>query len=236
MIPTKAPTANPVTTTPSVTLSMAEDRYAAALQGLVSAIIDQPNKTKTQNEREHDKEAKDNQSFYQILFASTPNVVNAGDKSTETIFKPAKLANDFIKVVKANSNSKATKILQAAVKNVALKMNYNDNRFASASKLKAELFDQPTKAAICSGNWEHQHTVLHPDGVKTHFAFHHRLAPPKTWVADYKSRMEGAIKVTQQEQVEEASSRTQAKATDLYHFGRMGSPNDIKCMIENFSA
>ena len=112
-------------------------------------------------------------------------------------------------------------------------MNYTDNRFASASELKAELFDQSTTAAIRSGNWEHRHTVLHPDGIKTHFAFHH-LAPPRTWAANYKSRMEGAIKVTQQEQVEEASSRTQAKATDLYHFGRMRSLNDINCMIGIF--
>ena len=135
----------------------------------------------------------------------------------------------------ANSNSKATKILQAAVEDVALEMNYTDNRFASASELNAELFDQPTTAGIRSpGNWEHRHTVLHPDGIKTHFAFHH-LAPPRTWAADYKSRMEGAIKVTQQEQVEEASSRTQAKApTDLYHFGRVRSLNDINCMIGNF--
>ena len=231
--PTKAPTAMPATTTPSVTPPMADDRYTASLQGLASAIIDQPNKTKTQTEREHDKEAKDNQRFYQIFFASTPKIVDADNGSTETIFKPAKLTNDFIEVVNANSNSKATKILQAAVEDVALEMNYTDNRFASASELKAELFDQPTTAAIRSGNWEHRHTVLHPDGIKTHFAFHH-LAPPRTWAADYKTRMEGAIKVTQQEQVEEASSRTQAKATDLYHFGRMGSLSDINCMIGNF--
>jgi hypothetical protein len=89
-------------------------------------------------------------------------------------------------------------------------------------------------AAICTANWKYRHTVLHPDVIKTHVAFHH-LAPPQTWAANYKSRMEGAINVTQQEQVEEASSRNQAKATDLYHFGRMRSLNNINdCMIECF--
>ncbi|KAI2490017.1 hypothetical protein MHU86_24561 [Fragilaria crotonensis] len=105
-------------------------------------------------------------------------------------------------------------------------MNFKDNRFASASDLKAELFDQPLTAAIRTATWAHQHTVLHPEGIKTHFAFHH-LAPARTWTAEYKTRMEGAIKVIQQEQVEEASSRTNAKSTELYHFGKMGGINDI---------
>ncbi len=105
-------------------------------------------------------------------------------------------------------------------------MNFRDNRFASASDLKAELFDQPVTAAIRTATWAHQHTVLHPAGIKTHFAFHH-LAPARMWTAEYKTRMEGAIKVIQQEQVEEASSRTSAKATELYHFGKMGGISDI---------
>ena len=46
--------------------------------------------------------------------------------------------------------------------------------------------------------------------IKTHFAFHY-LAPVRTWTAEYKARMEGALTVIQQEQVEEASSRTTAK-------------------------
>ncbi|KAI2490465.1 hypothetical protein MHU86_24118 [Fragilaria crotonensis] len=112
-------------------------------------------------------------------------------------------------------------------------MNFKDNRFASASDLKAELFDQPLTAAIRTATWAHQHTVLHPEGIKTHFAFHH-LAPARTWTAEYKTRMEGAIKVIQQEQVEEASSRTNAKSTELYHFGKMGGINDINTSIGNF--
>jgi hypothetical protein len=34
-------------------------------------------------------------------------------------------------------------------------------------------------------------------------------------------------KVSQQEQVEGASSRANAKATELYHFGKMGSISNI---------
>jgi hypothetical protein len=49
--------------------------------------------------------------------------------------------------------------------------------------------------------------------------------------ADYKTRIEGAIKKPQQEQVDEASARTMAKTTDLYHLGRMGSLHDINGTI-----
>jgi hypothetical protein len=228
--PTKA-TGEP-TSTPSVTPPN-EDRYTAALNRMASAIIDQPAHAKTSTEREHDKEAKDHQHFYELLFASTPTVTNADDGTKEQQFIPAKLNREFIKVLKANTNSKATRLLQAVIEEVASEMNFTDNRFASASELKAELFDQPTTAAIRTANWEHKHTVLHPEGIKTHFAFHH-LAPPRTWAAEYKTRMEGAMKITQQEQVGEASSRTLAKTTDLYHHGRMGSLADINGNIGNF--
>jgi hypothetical protein len=144
---------------------MTDDRYTAALQGLASTIFYQPNKSKTKTEREHDKEAKDNRRFYQLLFASSPKIVNADDGSTETIFKPANLTREFTKVVNAYSNSKATQILQAAVEDVALEMNYSDNGFASSSELKDKLADQPTTAAIRTANWEHRHAVLHPDGI-----------------------------------------------------------------------
>jgi hypothetical protein len=79
----------------------------------------------------------------------------------------------------------------------------------------------------------HQHTVLCPETILTHFAFH-RLAPARTWTAEYKTQMEGALMVIQQEQVEEASSRTTAKATDLYHLGKMGNITDINTTIGNF--
>jgi hypothetical protein len=152
----------------------------------------------------------------------------------QKISKIATLDNVFIQVLRANKNSKATKLLQAAIEAVASDMNFKDNRFASASDLKAELFDQPLTAAIRTATWAHQHTVLHPEGIiKTHFAFHH-LAPARTWTAEYKRRMEGAIKVIQQEQVEESSSRTSAKATELYHFGKMGGIADINTSIGNF--
>ena len=133
----------------------------------------------------------------------------------------------FLQVLKANKNSKATKLLQTAIETIAAEMNFRDNRFASASNLKAELFDHPLTAAIRLATREHRHTILHPEGIKTHFGFHH-LAPPRTWTFEYKTRLEGATKVVQQEQVEEDTFRTSAKkATDIYHLGRMNSINDI---------
>ena len=168
----------------------------------------------TSTEREHESEAKENQAFYEILFASIIETTNDDGTTTKT-FKKAALDSVFIQVLKANKNSKATKLLQTAIEAVASKMNFRDNRFASASDLKAELFDQPLTAAIRTATWAHQHTLLHPEGIKTYFAFHH-LAPARTRTAEYKTRMEeGAIKVIQQEKVEEASSRTNAKTTEL---------------------
>ena len=200
------------------------DNVEAILLGLTSAITGSSSKTMTSTEREHASEAKGNQDFYEILFASIVETPNDDETTTKT-FKKAVLDNVFIQVLKANKNSKATKLLQTAIEAVASEMNFRDNRFASASDSKAELFDQPLTAAIRTATWAHQHTVLHPEGIKTHFAFHH-LAPARMWTAEYKTRMEGAIKVIQQEQVE-ASSRTSAKATELYHFGKMGGISDI---------
>ena len=51
----------------------------------------------------------------------------------------------------------------------------------------------------------------------------------------YRTRLEGKIRIIQQEQVEEASSRTAAKTTDLYHLvGRLNTLSEINEMIANF--
>ena len=42
------------------------------------------------------------------------------------------------------------------------------------------------------------------------------------------------MKLVRQEQVEEDKSRLQAKATDLYHTGKMGSLADINETLGNF--
>ena len=177
------------------------DNVEAILLSLTSAISDNSSKAMTSTEREHESEAKENQAFYEILFASIVEPTHE-DRTATKMFKKAALDSVFIQVLKANKNSKATILLQTAIEAVASEMNFKDNRFASASDLKAELFDQPLTAAIRTATWAHQHTVLHPEGIKTHFAFHH-LAPARTWIAEYKTRrMEGAIKVIQQEQVD----------------------------------
>ena len=62
------------------------------------------------------------------------------------------------------------------------------------------------------------------------------LAPPRTWTAAYKSRLEGAVKLIQQEQVEEDKSKCATKATEIYHMGRMGTLADLNETIGNFYA
>ena len=98
----------------------------AILLSLTSAITDNSSKTMTSTEREHESEAKENQAFYEILFASIVETTN-DDGTTTRMFKKAVLDSVFIQVLKANKNSKATKLLQAAIEAVASEMNFRDN-------------------------------------------------------------------------------------------------------------
>ena len=139
----------------------------------------------------------------------------------------------FAPVLSANKNSKATKAMQDAIESMSAALAHDDDRFASAANLYSRLFDQPLSAALRTGQWEQNHTVLNPDGVKSNLGIHH-LAPPRTMSASYRTRQQGAILLVQQEQVEEDSSRIQAKATEPYYNGRMGSPADINKMIGFF--
>ena len=101
----------------------------------------------TSTEREQANEAKQNQAFYEILFASIIETQNADGTTTRT-FKKATLDNAFIQVLNTNKNSKATRLLKAAIEAVSSEMNFLDNQYASASDLQPELFDQPMTAAI----------------------------------------------------------------------------------------
>jgi hypothetical protein len=74
--------------------------------------------------------------------------------------------------------------------------------------------------------------VRHPKGILSCFGIHH-LVPPRTWSKDYKTRLEGKIQVIQQEQVDEASSRTAAKTTELYHLGRLNTLHELNRTIAN---
>jgi hypothetical protein len=125
--------------------------------------------------------------------------------------------------------------MQEAVESMAAELAMDDDKYAADSNIFPRMFDQPMTAAIRTGQWEYQHTVLNPDGIKTNVGIHH-LAPLRTWGATYKSRQEGETKLIQQEQVEEDKSRINAKATELYHYGCMGSLADINEMIGNFYA
>ena len=221
----------PITPTkPQVTPNESPTTVNDLIKGLTTAITE--NKTMTSTEKEHAKDVKENQAFYEILFGRIVQVIDEDGKETSK-FKKAKIDQHFLQVLQATKNTKATKLLQAAIENMATEMNYRDTRFASISNIRAELFDQPMTAALRTGTWEYKHTVLHPEGVKTHFGIHH-LAPARTWSADYRTRLEGEIRIIQQEQVEEASSRTAAKTTDLYHMGRLNTLSEINEMIANF--
>jgi hypothetical protein len=221
-----------LTTTPPTTISPTSD-VRTILEGLTAALTESTSKTMTGTEREQAKEASDVKAFYEILFATiTEKTDNQGLTIKE--FHKATLNPGFEEVLRANKNSKATKLLQSAVESTASKIKTtHDNRFASACNLTPSLFDQPLTAAIRTGQWEYQHTVLHPEGISTHFGIHH-LAAPRTRSAVYKTRIEGATKIIQQEQVDEDKTKTAAKTTDLYHQGRMGNINDLHELIGNF--
>jgi hypothetical protein len=219
-------------TAPPANISPTND-VRAILEGLTAALTESTSKTMTGTEREQAKEATDVKAFYEILFATiTEQIDNQG--TTHKLFHKATLNPGFEEVLQANKNSKATKLLQSAVESTASEIEAtHDNRFASACNLIPNVFDPPMTAAIRTGQWEYQHTVLHPEGIATHFGLHH-IASPRTQSAIYKTRIEGATKIIQQEQVDEDKTKTAAKATDLYHYGRMGNINDLHELIGNF--
>ena len=200
------------------------------IEGLSKAITN--SKSMTSTERERETEADEVVNFYQLLFASIHDVIQPDGTTKRTLVK-AQLKPLFIKnVLKANKNSKATKAMQDLIDDTSATLSAQDNRFSAACNLLPHMFDQPLVAALRSGTWEHQHTVLHPDGIKTHFGIHH-IAAPRTWSVLYKTRMEGEMLLVRQEQVEEDKSRLQAKTTDLYHMGKMGTLADINELFGN---
>ena len=217
-----------VTTSPTSVSDM-----SAIIDGLSKAITN--SKSLTGTERERQTEAEEVLvHFYQLLLASVHEVLQS-DGTTKTTLVKAELNPLFVKgVLQANKNSKATKAMQQdLIEETTSSLSTQDTRFAAACNLIPRMFDQPLVAALRSGTWAHQPTVLHPDGIKTHFGLHH-LASPRTWSVLYKTRMEGEMMLVRQEQVEEDKSKLQAKTTDLYHMGKMGSLADIHELIGNF--
>ncbi|KAI2507415.1 hypothetical protein MHU86_7028 [Fragilaria crotonensis] len=217
---------------PTGVMNPPQSEMNVLLEGLAKAISDSSSKTLTGTEREKASEAEDAKRFYGILFGSVRDVFGE-DGTASKMFVHATLHPLFVPVVAANKNSKATKAMHEAVETMAAELSMQDNHFASASNLFPRMFDQPLTAALRTGQWEYQHTVLNPEGIKTNFGIHH-LAPPRTWTTAYITRQQGELQLTQQEQVEEDRSRLQAKTTELYHSGCMGSISDIHEMIGNF--
>lgn len=228
-----APFAPPigVPTTGLAIPSPADSGISALLDGLAKAISESSSKTLTGTEREKASEAEDTKRFYSILFGSIRDVINEDGLASPT-FVHATIHPLFLPVLTANKNSKATKAMHEAVETMAAELSIQDNSFASSSNLFPRMFDQPLTAALRTGQWEYQHTVLNPEGIKTNFGLHH-LAPPRTWTATYIIRQQGELQLTQQEQVEEDTSRYNAKATELYHMGCMGTISDILEMVGN---
>ena len=205
-------------------------------QGFSQALVDSSVKSSLSSaKRKRVAEAKDSAVFYQIMFASVTEALQE-DGSTQKVLTKAVLNPLFESgVLQAIKNSKATRTFQSILETTAAEMTVSSNRFAASSHFVPWLFDQPMTAALRASMWEHRHTVLHPEGIKTHFGLHH-LAPPRTWTAAYKSRLEGAVKLIQQEQVEEDKSKCATKVTEIYQMGRMGTLADLNETIGNFYA
>lgn len=198
-------------------------------QGLTKALND--SKSLTGTERERATEAADAARFYSILFASSVDIIQE-DGTTAATIVPATINPLFTPVLTANKNSKATRAMQDGIEAISAELSNLDDKFASAANLLPTMFDQPLVAAIRTGQWEHQKTVINPDGTKTKVGLHH-LAPPRTNSAAYRSRQEGESLLVQQEQVEEDRSRQTAKTTELYFGGRMYTLTDTNESLGN---
>jgi hypothetical protein len=157
------------------------NELATILESFTKAITDSSAKgSLTSAERERASEATKIQAFYEILFASCQDRI-AG--TNYQVFVKANLNPQFTEgVLKAVKNSKATKTLQTIMESTLTTMTVSSNCFAAQSNVIPNMYDLPLTAALQTGNWEHQHMVLHPEGIKTHVRLHH-LAPPQTWSA-----------------------------------------------------
>jgi hypothetical protein len=227
---------SPVMVPNQPTQVQAPNDLTTILESFTKAITDSSAKgSLTSAERERASEATETKAFYEILFASVYETL-AEDGSTHKVFVKATLNPQFLNgVLKAVKNSKATKTLQTIMESTMTTMTVSSDRFAAQSNVIPNMYDLPLTAALRTGTWEHQHTVLHPEGIKTHFGMHH-LAAPRTWSAAYITRQEGATMLTQQEQVEEDKSKLAAKTSDLYHQGLMGNIAELNEAIGNFYA
>jgi hypothetical protein len=234
---TTNPTPTPPTeinTTTNSPHSVVSD-MSTMIEGFAKAITDSTSKNLTGNEKERITEALEAQQFYELLFASSNDTIQPNGTTVQTFIKATVNPLFISGVLKANKNSKATRAMQDIIEETTASLSNNDNRFAAASNLTPRMFDQPLTAALRTGIWEHQHTVLHPDGLKTHFGIHH-IAPPKSWSATYKTRLAGEMKIIQQEQVEEDKTKINTKNTELYHMGRVGTISALNETIGNFFA
>ena len=104
--------------------------------------------------------------------------------------------------------------MRDAVEAQTAEFSQSNDKFALAANLSPKMFDQPRTAAFRSGQWEHKHTLLNPDGIKANFGLYH-LAPPRTNSAIHSSRQEGEILL-------------------VYFNGRMGTLFKVFKMIRNF--
>ena len=170
---------------------------ALLMTGFARAINKSSAEITTSTEREKAKEADGISRFYTLLFASEEVTIQE-DGTSVTKIVPAAINPLFAPVLSAKKNSKATKAMQDAIESMSAALAHDDDRFASAVNLYPRLFDQPLSVALRTGQWEHHHTVLNPDGVKSNFGVHH-LAPPCTMSASYRTRQQGAILLVQQE-------------------------------------
>ena len=222
------PTINLMVTTPTAPL----DAYKELISEFTKAITDSTGKSVTATERERANEAADVTLLYQLLFASSRDVIQDDGTTVESLV-PATIHSLFAPILTANKNSKATKFLQDAVEHKIAELGSLDDKFASAANLYPKMFDQPLTAALRTGQWENTLSVLHPEGIKIHFGLHH-LAPPRTNSAVYKARQVGETLLIQQEQVDEDKSRLNAKTTDLYYMDCMTGYPDLNETVANF--
>ena len=183
---------SPLVPPPPTAPTQPSPEFSTLIESFAKVISDSSAKgSLTSAERERASEATEVQAFYEILFASCQDRI-AEDGSTYQVFIKANLNPQFTKgVLKAIKNARATKALQTIMESTMSNMTVSSDRFAAQSNVIPNMFDLPLTASLRTGQWEHQHTVLHPEGIKTHFGLHH-LAPPRTWSLTYIARQEGA--------------------------------------------
>jgi hypothetical protein len=173
---------------------------------------------------------------YQLLLAYTekrPDPSDA-DKMVDTFVLP-ELSDVFMAFLKTTKIASATRLLQEQFEHHLEQCHKSELKQDASVNLDPKMFDAPFARALQNADFLERQIALDTTAIKDKLTLAH-FAPPRTDSIAYKQRHHEAQGIVRQEQIGEDKSRIKAKASDLDHYGRMDTPEDLQATVANFWA